>query len=691
MTIRRATCSAGPIGLGIVIFVHELGHFLVAKACGVKCEKFYVGFDAVHSGSARSAARTLFKKQWGETEYGIGIIPLGGYVKMLGQDDNPANAAQEAERIRVAQATNDPSAVELDPRSYPAKSVPQRMAIISAGVIMNLIFAVVFATVAYRMGVEITPAEISYTVAGSPAWEAGMQPGDRIIQIGRKGRRDEQLDFLRDLSVSTLMTNGTQPLEMYVRHQDGNEEWISLYPKRLTEEKGATPKIGGGMPFGDTLMISSKARMAAAAAGLKTGDRVAKVTWDAEIRAVDSGYELALLLQQQRDQVLQLTVERATEDAADGGERPADSSSREVVTLTLPPQPLRGPGFRTQMGPIVRVRRDSPAEKAGVMEGDIVRAVNGQPVTEPLLLDHVLHAHRGSSVTMTVERSVGGRPAEVELTVAPAVPALLTEIGFGMPVAADSIGIAYDVTDTVAAVTPGSTAAESGIRRGDQLVALALVASENGSYTQQDLQDRKLDEIELLDDRYEWPALFSMLQALPPDVAIQATFRRGDTSSSTPLVMADLDGGFHGDRGVQFRILEETRTAKNWSAATALGWRETKSSVEQVLFILRNIGSLYHNIGGPVAIASVGTHEAGTSLPRLLVFLTMLSANLAVLNFSPIPVLDGGHMLFLIYEGLVGKPVNERVAFGLTLVGLCFILTLMVVVFGWDIYRLAMG
>ena len=95
-----------------------------------------------------------------------------------------------------------------------------------------------------------------------------------------------------------------------------------------------------------------------------------------------------------------------------------------------------------------------------------------------------------------------------------------------------------------------------------------------------------------------------------------------------------------------------------------------------MLFILRNIGSLYHNIGGPVAIASAGTHEAGTSLPRLLVFLTMLSANLAVLNFLPIPVLDGGHMLFLMYEGLVGKPVNERVAFGLTLVGLCFILTL---------------
>ena len=63
------------IGLGFVIFVHELGHFLVAKACGVKCEKFYIGFDI--------NGWNLGKFTWGETEYGIGILPLGGYVKML--------------------------------------------------------------------------------------------------------------------------------------------------------------------------------------------------------------------------------------------------------------------------------------------------------------------------------------------------------------------------------------------------------------------------------------------------------------------------------------------------------------------------------------------------------------------------------------------------------------------------------
>ena len=79
-------------GLGFVIFVHELGHFAVAKFCGVKVDKFYLGFDI--------AGLKLAKFRWGETEYGIGILPLGGYVKMLGQEDNPARLRAEIERAK---------------------------------------------------------------------------------------------------------------------------------------------------------------------------------------------------------------------------------------------------------------------------------------------------------------------------------------------------------------------------------------------------------------------------------------------------------------------------------------------------------------------------------------------------------------------------------------------------------------
>src|SRR6188508_2842667 len=111
-------------GLTFVIFVHELGHFLVAKACGVKCEKFYVGFDFFEIPipfTKWRIPRSLIKFQYGETEYGLGSLPLGGYVKMLGQDDDPRNAESEAERIRMA-ATADVKSASAASTSNPEEA-----------------------------------------------------------------------------------------------------------------------------------------------------------------------------------------------------------------------------------------------------------------------------------------------------------------------------------------------------------------------------------------------------------------------------------------------------------------------------------------------------------------------------------------------------------------------------------------
>ena len=105
--------------------------------------------------------------------------------------------------------------------------------------------------------------------------------------------------------------------------------------------------------------------------------------------------------------------------------------------------------------------------------------------------------------------------------------------------------------------------------------------------------------------------------------------------------------------------------------------------------VLRRIKDAFRSLGGPLTIAVAATMEASEGVSRLLVFLTLLSANLAVLNFLPIPVLDGGHMMFLLWEFVTGKPINERIAFVLTLIGFGFILGLMLFVVGLDIYRFA--
>src|SRR4051794_6411907 len=147
-------------GFGFVIFWHELGHFIAAKWAGVKVEQFAVGFgqaliswrkglgfrfgssakefeQAVQA--AREGVQTRDVSQISDTEYRLNWIPLGGYVKMLGQDDlNPNNIAD-------------------DPRAYNMKPIPKRMVIVSAGVIMNVILAAIGFFVLFLIGFDVPP------------------------------------------------------------------------------------------------------------------------------------------------------------------------------------------------------------------------------------------------------------------------------------------------------------------------------------------------------------------------------------------------------------------------------------------------------------------------------------------------------------------------------------------------------
>ena len=85
------------LGLNALIIVHEWGHFIIARLCGVRCEKFYIWFDFW--------GLKFFKFKWGDTEYGLGLFPLGGYVKMLGQEDNPGAIQAEIERAKLQAGT----------------------------------------------------------------------------------------------------------------------------------------------------------------------------------------------------------------------------------------------------------------------------------------------------------------------------------------------------------------------------------------------------------------------------------------------------------------------------------------------------------------------------------------------------------------------------------------------------------
>src|SRR3954447_20725081 len=164
MTLTNVLAIAALVfGFGFVIFFHELGHFLAAKWVGIRVEQFAVGFgQAICSwrkgfGFALGSSARRYEElagrgeaaNVGETEYRLNWIPLGGYVKMLGQDDL------------------NPNAVVNDPRAYNMKPIGKRMVIVSAGVIMNIILAIIGFSILFKMGFDVPPPVVGQVYPNS--------------------------------------------------------------------------------------------------------------------------------------------------------------------------------------------------------------------------------------------------------------------------------------------------------------------------------------------------------------------------------------------------------------------------------------------------------------------------------------------------------------------------------------------
>ena len=658
-------------GLGFVIFVHELGHFLVAKACGVKCEKFFLGFDI--------GGLKLASFQWGETEYGIGALPLGGYVKMLGQDDNPAAAAAEAQRARAEgghaaqvlgsgdlppEPTSDPHPA-WDPRSYPAQSVPKRMAIISAGVIMNVIFAVLMASLAYGLGVKELTCAVSSVRTGGAAWRAGMRTGDEITAIA--GRQDP---IFSDLRHGVTVGDVAKGIDFTVyRPADQTSRTLVLKPDT---DLGA-PTIGVTSPFSLTLPADISAGLPGAAARaeppLVGGDTIRSV----DGVTVETYAELIAELSRKRDQPVTLSVER--KPAGKGG-----AAAAEMVEVVLPPQPRRTTGMIMTAGPVKAVQEGSPAAVADIQAGDRILAIDGEPAGDPLSLDDRLALLAGTAVRLTLAHD---GEADREVTVVPREVTWRDDetTGLACPQSIPTLGLALVVDAVVAEVTADSPAAAAGIRPGDQI--------EEANFIESEADDEPAQDGIPLADEANWPAVAAMLQRLPEEVRLQVriTPAAGESRDLT-LTPGLAENSFVIDRGLVFEPVY--RMVKAGSIAGAVR-RGVRKAGEDLSLVYSFLGKLTSNaisprlLGGPIEIAKQAGKSAEEGFGRLLLFLTMLSANLAVVNFLPIPVLDGGHMVFLLYELVRGKPPSENVVAGLSYLGLALILTLMMFVFGLDL------
>ncbi len=715
------------IGLGFVIFVHELGHFLAAKFFGVKCEKFYVGFDVpIHLGPIRLPAK-LLHFQWGETEYGIGSIPLGGYVKMLGQDDDPRNAEKENERIRTA-TSDQVEAVgraQYDPRSFPAKSVFARMVIISAGVIMNIIFGILFAAVAFNIGVPYEPTIVGDVSPGDPAWQAGLQSGDRIVQLAEMQAPNPHLSFdeMREKVALAGFDHAQEPISV-VAIRDGESFETKIVgtmrhdPNAQIMNLGIAPplttKVSDKLTF-DPLLSENWSEAKEILPKLEPGDSIIGVNGSPlpTLEGVQAPLEreLNLVLHPLFDQPITLQVERTSKDGK-------KTTSR--IDVEWKPFPMRTLGIGFQAGPVSAIQVGSAAEKAGVAVGDSLVAFDGQPIEDAFILPLMVAKKRGETVKLTLKKAASSMsdktsedkdalPKEAtesekakslttsqEYTFEWQVPEkfLLSDLGFqynpvGLELA--GAGLVFTPLATVARFDASSSGDESQLRLrpGDQIqqIRIELDADESkqaslkkafGKETWNDLvQGKKLE------GGYSSYFLHSLVQHLPIGTQLRVYFFRDGSVENIGLQVANDTSWSWFDRGLITQPARLTHRAGSMSEAMSLGVTEIVDKSSGILRILRMALSWKiprKAAAGPAGIFYAATSAASESTTKLLLFLTMLSANLAVLNFLPIPALDGGHMMFLIAEAIRGKPVNEALQMRLTVAGVLTLLALMIFV-----------
>lgn len=696
------------LGLGFVIFVHELGHFLAAKTFGVRCDKFYVGFDVPISIGPIKLPRTLGKFRWGETEYGLGIIPLGGYVKMLGQDDDPRQAEAEAERVRLGEGEDAP----LDPRSYPAKPVWQRMIIISAGVVMNLIFAVIMAGIAYWYGVPYQPTIAGATIAGGPAWEAGIKPGDQVLQFGSMTKEDPHLryeDFAGGIAIEGL-DNPEKKVTLTLLRGDERLQ-IETQPVAMSADDNflriglvsqSTPVISDP-PYAPQSYLDSKKP------DLQASDVIVAV--NGERLPTDERYGQVLgstmtaRFQELWREPIRVTVERPSKEDP--------QAAPQSVDIELPPVPVKTLGLGFAPGPITAIQRGSVAAEAGLKVGDIIDSVNDQAVENALMLPTMIASLFGEEVRLTVRRpspatnsqltAAGSENKEAAASdqVEPtyeqaaitfrntAAPSFAPIASYAGRLPLGGIGAAIDVLPQIKSTSEGMQASGQ-ILPGDELIQYQWLASDA---EKKELSDRfrslAFDEHKI-DSANNVASLFDLLQEVPAGSQFKLFVRRDGKTREATVALDYAQNWYWHQRGVGIKPMQRIHKTDSLATAASLGFWETKRRFYEVLNFLRLLvtGKIGANgVGGPLLIAQVASSEASKGVSALLIFLTMLSANLAILNFLPIPALDGGHMVFLTAEAVRGKPVNEALQIRLTMAGVLGLLSLMAFVIVKDIWR----
>ena len=406
------------VAIGLLILVHELGHFLTAKWFGVRVRRFALGMGPV-----------LVKWQRGDTEYSLRPIPIGGFVDLVGEHPE-------------AEGADDPKALWRRP-------VWQRIVVFSAGVVMNALLAIVLFSAAFLIGVNVIAPIAGEILPGSPAEKAGLRAGDRVLALGVAGQEPTPIQAFDDLMYAVTLENaGTEfTIEIGRPAAEGDEPVRKTFRVKSFRPEGSLgPMFGINVPQ-DTVLAKMLTTSPAYQAGLEVGGRILAV----DGKPITFLHQAAEALEQAPAGPVVLTIERKGRNQ----------------DLRIDPAELKE--YRYGLAPptgVEKVLPDSPAEKAGIQKADrVVQAGEVRWPTPSQISEVVQAAGAGSSVDLVLAR--GGERIEVTCQVAmmDAEDGQKPMIGLAM---AGAVGDPVEIGQ----VEAGGAADRAGLRPGDIILSV---------------------------------------------------------------------------------------------------------------------------------------------------------------------------------------------------------------------------
>ena len=689
------------IAFGLIIFFHELGHFLAARWAGIRVIAFALGFGPAAfswrkgfgfrrgSSQAEYDQHVAFDNAAGlsPTEYRLNVLPFGGYVKMLGQDDM------------------DPTRVSSARDSYQSCKPWKRMVVISAGVVANLIIAAILFMVVFSVGLPAEPAKVGSIAPGSAASRAtalnapalgikepGLLPGDRVLTID--GRR--AVSF-QDLILASAMARPGKPIELTVERRDVAQ------PLRFS----ITPEIS---PFSGMLEIgigpAASTRVQPVELTPAEESRWREATARVGLDGVMPGMRLASIGPADRAAADAFAPAESAQDvvdalrAADGSPITlafSDTGMRHLHYATLAP---RGELQKADLDPdpgvlalyehiaglapvmmVGDVPKDAPDH--GLLPGDMFLRLGAleYPSTARGIME--IRAHKGRRIPVVVaRRDATGNVSRITLT-----PNVDREgrIGFNVADSSSESSIVAMPPDRFRPLSGTldtlvePAAADAITRPGTRIEAV------NGAPVT-DFEQLRWAIVRACREAIETARgtdLEITLTTVPPfgDEAVrETTTLRLSPDEVARIAALSWESPFA--IGAFFEPEQTTLKAESPLDAVRMGVAETHRwmMMTYATFVRLFQGTVkVEHLKGPVGIAHLGTLVASQGTLKLLFFLGLVSVNLAVVNFLPLPIVDGGQFLFLVYEQIKGKPVpigfqNVATLAGLALIGCMFLI-----------------